>query len=137
MDLSLIAPNGDLAEFNLPQGVGNYGNAQVADPAPGQWTALVSTSSTASSVPASVPGQHGYLAPVRHLSASSVTLAPGASRTIGLTVATPSRPGDQAGSHDPAQLGRRPRVHQGDVGAGHAALAGPGAEPGVRASPAR
>ena len=35
VNLSLIAPDGDLAEYNLPQGVGNYGNAQVADPAPG------------------------------------------------------------------------------------------------------
>ena len=98
VDLSLIAPNGDLAEFNLPQGVGNYGNAQVADPAPGQWTALVSTSSTASSVPAAFQASTATWRQLGHLSASSVTLAPGASRTIGLTVATPSRPGDQAGS---------------------------------------
>ncbi len=43
VNLSLIAPNGDLAEYNLPQGVGNFGDAQVADPAPGKWTALISS----------------------------------------------------------------------------------------------
>ncbi len=98
VNISLIAPNGDLAEYNLPQGVGNYGNAQVADPAPGQWTALVSTSSSASSVPAQFQASTATWRQFGHLSAGSVTLAPGASKTIGLTVATPARPGDQAGS---------------------------------------
>jgi hypothetical protein len=98
VNISLIAPNGDLAEYNLPQGVGNYGNAQVADPAPGQWTALVSTSSSASSVPAQFQASTATWRQFGHLSAGSVSLAPGASKTIGLTVATPARPGDQAGS---------------------------------------
>jgi hypothetical protein len=98
VNLSLIAPDGDLAEYNLPQGVGNYGNAQVADPAPGQWTALVSTSSSASSVPAQFQASTATWRQFGHLSASSVSLAPGASKTIGLTVTTPARPGDQAGS---------------------------------------
>ena len=98
VDLSLISPSGDLAEFNLPQGVGNYGNAQVADPAPGKWTALLSTSSAADSVPAKFQASTATWRQFGSLSAHSVTLAAGASKTIGLTVATPSRPGDQAGS---------------------------------------
>ncbi|MGH3394750.1 MAG: hypothetical protein ACRDPO_08685, partial [Streptosporangiaceae bacterium] len=98
VNISLIAPDGDLAEYNLPQGVGNYGNAQVADPAPGKWTALVSTSSTASSVPAQFQASTATWRQFGHLSAGSVSLAPGASKTIGLTVSTPARPGDQAGS---------------------------------------
>jgi hypothetical protein len=98
VDISLISPSGDLAEFNLPQGVGNYGNAEVADPAPGQWTALVSTSSAAASVPAKFQASTATWRQFGTLSARSVTLAPGASKTVGLTVATPSRPGDEAGS---------------------------------------
>ena len=98
VDLSLIAPNGDLAEFNLPQGVGNYGNAQVADPAPGQWTALVSTAVHRRLGAGRVPGQHGYLAPVRSPVGQLGHARAGRVRTITLTVATPSQPGDQAGS---------------------------------------
>src|SRR5262249_44608286 len=38
VDLSLIAPNGDLAEYNFGQGDSDFGNAQVAHPAKGTWT---------------------------------------------------------------------------------------------------
>jgi len=98
VNINLISPSGDLAEYNLPQGVGNYGNAEVADPAPGKWTALVSTSSTAASVPAKFQASTATWRQFGTLSAHSVTLAPGGSKAVGLTVATPSRPGDQAGS---------------------------------------
>jgi subtilisin family serine protease len=98
VDLSLIAPDGDLAEYNLPQGVGNYGNAQVADPAAGTWTALVATSSSASSVPAQFEASTATWQSLGTLSPNSLTLAPGASGTFTLTAATPSQPGDQSGS---------------------------------------
>jgi hypothetical protein len=98
VNLSLISPSGDLAEFNLPQGVGNYGNAQVADPEPGKWTALISTSSSAASVPAKFQAATATWQSFGSLSASSVTLAPGASSTVTLTVATPAQAGDEAGS---------------------------------------
>jgi hypothetical protein len=98
VNLSLIAPNGDLAEYNLPQGVGNYGNAQVADPAPGTWTALISTEGTGAPVPAQFQASTATWRQFGSLSASSVTLAPGASSSFTLTVATPSQAGDQAGS---------------------------------------
>jgi hypothetical protein len=98
VNLSLIAPNGDLAEYNLPQGVGNYGNAQVADPAAGTWTALVATSSSAPSVPAQFEASTATWQSFGTLSTNSLTLAPGASGTFTLTAATPSQPGDQSGS---------------------------------------
>src|SRR5262249_38060795 len=41
VDLSLVSPSGKFAEFNLPQGFGNYGDAQVASPQAGTWTALI------------------------------------------------------------------------------------------------
>jgi hypothetical protein len=98
VNLSLIAPNGDLAEYNLPQGVGNYGNAQVADPAAGKWTAFISSSSNAPSIAAKFQASTATWQQFGTLSQSSVTLAPGASKTVALTVWTPSQAGDMAGS---------------------------------------
>ncbi len=95
VDISLIAPDGDFAEFNLPQGVGNYGNAQVADPAAGTWTALVAGSQAGT---AQFQASTATWQPFGSLSASSLTLAPGASGSFTLTVPTPSAPGDQSGS---------------------------------------
>jgi hypothetical protein len=98
VNLSLISPSHKLAEYNLPQGFGNYGNAQVADPQAGTWTALVNTESDAASVPAKFQASVAAWASFGTLSAHSLTLAPGASGTVGLTVATPAQPGDQSGS---------------------------------------
>jgi len=98
VNLSLIAPNGDLAEYNLPQGVGNYGNAQVADPAPGKWTALISTDGSGAAVPAQFQASTATWQSFGTLSTNSVTLAPGASGSVTLTVATPSQAGDADGS---------------------------------------
>ena len=100
VSISLIAPDGDLAEYNVPQGDGNYGYAQVADPAPGNWTALVSTPAPTGGGTVSAKFQASTATWQRFgsLSASSLTLAGGASKTFTLTVATPSQPGDVAGS---------------------------------------
>ena len=88
-----VSPQRDLAEYNLPQGVGNYGDAQVADPAPGTWTALISTTGTGPAVPAAVPRQHRRVAALRDAVRHSLTLAPGASSAVTLTVATPPHAG--------------------------------------------
>jgi hypothetical protein len=98
VNLSLISPSGDLAEYNLPQGIGNYGNAQVADPAAGTWTALISTQGTGPAVPATFQASTATWKSFGSLSASSLTLAPGASGTVTLTVPTPAQPGDESGS---------------------------------------
>jgi hypothetical protein len=98
VDLSLISPSGKLAEFNLPQGVGNYGNAQVADPAAGTWTALVSAGGSGAAIPAKFQASTATWQQFGSLSASSVTLAKGASKTVALTVATPAQSGDQSGA---------------------------------------
>jgi len=107
VNLSLIAPNGDLAEYNLPQGVGNYGDAQVADPAPGKWTALISTGGFGPAIPAQFQASTATWQRFGTVSPSSLKLAGGASGTFTLTVATPSQAGDQAGSimvHDSANV---------------------------------
>lgn len=101
VNLSLIDPSGDLAEYNLPQGTGNFSTAQVANPEPGKWTALIFSSPSADGGTTGKVMFGAQVAPWTHfgsLSASSLTLAPGASKRVSLTVAMPSAPGDEAGS---------------------------------------
>jgi len=100
VSLSLLAPGGDLAEYNLPQGVGNYGSAQVAHPAPGIWTALIGAgvNENAGPISAAFLAQSAAWRPFGTLSARSLTLPRGATRSFSLTVATPAQPGDQAGA---------------------------------------
>lgn len=95
VNISLIAPDRDFAAYNLPQGEGNYGDAQVTDPAAGTWTALISASGA---VPAQFEASTATWQPLGTLSADSLTLAPGASGSFTLTASTPSQPGDEAGS---------------------------------------
>jgi subtilisin family serine protease len=98
INLSLISPTGKFAEYNLPQGTGNYGNAQVADPAPGTWTALISTTGTGAPVPAKFQASTATWQPFGALSANSLTLAPGASGAVTLTASTPAQAGDESGA---------------------------------------
>ena len=101
VNLSLIDPTGKLAEYNLPQGTGNFSDAQVADPVAGTWTAFISS---APSADGGTTGAILFEARVARwtsfgtITPTSVTLAPGASRAVTLTVSTPATPGDQAGS---------------------------------------
>jgi hypothetical protein len=101
VDLSLIAPNGDFAEFNLPQGgASSYGNAQVAHPEPGKWTALIGAAvfANVTKVHAAFVANTYTWQPFGTVSASLLTLGPGASKSFSLTASTPSEPGDLAGS---------------------------------------
>ncbi len=101
LNLSLFTPTGQLAEYNLPQGTGNYGNAEVADPAAGTWTVLIFGAPSAdggTTGPVQFGASVAPWAPFGTLSDPSLTLAPGASQTVTLTVPTPSTPGDQSGS---------------------------------------
>ena len=98
VDLSLIAPDGDLAENNDPQGFGNFGDAQVADPAPGKWTAIIFTEGSGPAVPAQFQASTATWQRFGSVSPSQLKLAAGASGSFTLTVPTPSQPGDQAGS---------------------------------------
>jgi len=103
--VALISPNGKFAANNLPQGQGNYGNAQVANPAPGTWRALVAAAVNSGPfggppgpVTAAFQASTATWKPFGLVSAPSLTLAPGASGTVTLTVSTPSQAGDQSGS---------------------------------------
>lgn len=97
LDLTLLDPLGQLEAYSLPQGGGNHGAVDVRYPAFGTWTAIITDVPTASG---------GYEGPVRfqasvaayqpfgQVSPSTITLAPGASRTVTVAARTPSVPGD-------------------------------------------
>ncbi len=99
-NLSLIAPNGDLAEFNLAQGESRFENAQVTHPGKGTWTALISAfpDRPAKTLPAEFLAQTATWRGFGTLSTRSLRLGPGASRRFVLTVSTPAAPGDQSGA---------------------------------------
>ena len=101
VNISLFSPEGQLAETSDPQGTANYGDAQVAVPAPGRWTALVfgAPSTEGGTVgPVRIGARTAPWETLGKLSTSSLTLAPGASGSFTLTAATPKDPGDQSGS---------------------------------------
>ena len=99
--LTLISPSGQEALYSLPQGAGNFGDAQVANPAPGKWTALIlgyPTSEGGTVGPVQFTASAATWVPFGSLSATSLHLAAGASKTFALSVDTPATPGDAAGS---------------------------------------
>jgi Subtilase family/Peptidase inhibitor I9 len=99
--MALISPTGQLADYSLPQGVGNYGDAQVADPAPGTWTAYIWSRDTANggtTGPVLFGASVASYGPFGTVSAPSLTIAPGATEPVTLSVSTPRTPGDTSGS---------------------------------------
>ncbi len=99
--MNLIDPQGQLADYSLPQGVGNYGDAQVASPEPGMWTAYIWSRDTADGgttgpvvFGASVASYQSF----GTVSPATLTIAPGATAPVTLSVQTPRTPGDTAGS---------------------------------------
>ena len=98
VDVTVLDPRGKVEGYSLPEGSGNHGHADIRDPEPGQWTAVIS---------AAEPGYTGVV----HFEASvasdvsfgtvspaSVTIAPGKSATVSYSVKLPGQPGDQSAS---------------------------------------
>ena len=99
--MTLVDPNGNLADYSVPQGDGNFGHSEIADPAPGQWTAhIYSRNSQAGGTtgPVVFGASVASYQPFGTVTPSKVTLAPGQSSTLTLQVTTPSQPSDLAGS---------------------------------------
>jgi len=101
VDLTLIDPKGRLAAESEPQGPGNYGNVDVRTPTAGTWTAVIL------GYPASIGGYNGtvhWLAQTERYvgfgtaSPSTLSIAPGASKSATYTVKVPTAAGDVAAS---------------------------------------
>jgi hypothetical protein len=99
--MTLVDPTGKLASYDVPQGDGNYGDAQVTDPAAGTWTAWIysrnpraggSTGPVEFSANAAAYTSFGQATP------SSLTLAPGQAKQVTLKVSTSATPGDTSGA---------------------------------------
>ena len=90
--LTLVDPSGDLAAYSVPQGDGNYGNAQVTNPEGGTWTAYVWSRDSADGGTTG-PVVFGAMAAkdvtFGKVSPQMLQLAPGQSAPISLTVPTP------------------------------------------------
>ena len=98
--LTLVDPSGALAAYSVPQGDGNYGNVEVAHPRAGTWTAYVwsrVSSKGGTTGPVLFGAGTANYSPVG-VSPQSITLAPGQSAPVSMTLATPSTPGDYSGS---------------------------------------
>jgi hypothetical protein len=99
--LILVDPRGRLAASSVPQGVGNFGNADVRYPAAGAWTGVIFGDV------ASVGGTNGIIpwrvaterfAPFGSVSPPTLVLGRGQSRTVTVTADAPPDAGDSAGS---------------------------------------
>ena len=97
--LTLIDPKGRYAANSDPQGIGNYGNADVRGPAAGTWTAIVND---VTGVDGGFTGAVSWqavterYAPFGTVTPSTTTIAPGASATVTYTATAPGAPGDYA-----------------------------------------
>ncbi len=99
--MTLVDPSGKLADYDVPQGDGNYGDSQVTNPAAGTWTAYIysrdkkdggTTGNVVFNASVAKYATFGTVTP------SNVTLAAGQSQAVTVQVATPAQPGDGAGS---------------------------------------
>jgi len=97
--LVLVDPSGRLAAHSLPQGADGYGSAQVLHPAAGTWTAeIFSDASAAGGTAGSVRfgASVARTSSFGSVSASSLTLAPGASATVRVSAVVPAGAGDSS-----------------------------------------
>ena len=99
--LALVTPEGQLADYSLPQGVGNYGDAQVANPQAGQWTAYIWSRDSANggtTGPVVFGASVASYVNFGRVFPDELAIPAGATRNVALSVQIPTTPGDSAGS---------------------------------------
>jgi len=91
--LSLLDPQGTFTGYTLPQGLGDFGQFEVHQPAPGTWTAIVWTSHGAAGYtgPVTLRTSEVAAAAAGTVSPASFTLAQGASRTVTVRTTAPAQ----------------------------------------------
>jgi hypothetical protein len=97
--VTVFDPKKRLAGYSLPQGVGNYGDTQVARPVAGTWTALISsriTTQGGTAGPVVFGARGATFTSTSSVSPQSVVLAPGKSTSVTFSGTTPGTPGDAA-----------------------------------------
>lgn len=99
LHFALFEPDGTYAAYSLPQGLGDYGEVEVANPMPGRWTALFFTLQNTS-------GETGTSGPVQwdastwlygsagSISSSSLSIGAHQTATTTLSLTTPATAGD-------------------------------------------
>ena len=104
LHVALFTPSGALAGYSNPQGIGDFADVEVARPAPGTWTAAFFTVLDGFQGDQGTTGRIPYtftelrFAGAGTVSPASLTLAPGASRTVTFHDALPSTAGDTSTS---------------------------------------
>ena len=99
--LSLIDPKGRFAAYTLPQGVGNFGSVDVRAPTPGTWTGVIFARGDANSAFQGSVQWQAYtqrFVPFATVSPTSLSLSPGQTQTVKVTVNTPPAAGDTSGA---------------------------------------
>jgi hypothetical protein len=94
----LIDPKGRDAGYTLPQGVGNYGHAEVTKPVAGTWTAFFFTTAGASGTTSPVhwkASEYNYDS-LGSIATPNLVIAPGATAIDSYSLKMPAAPGDQA-----------------------------------------
>jgi hypothetical protein len=98
VQVSLIDPNGNFAQTSRPQGNGNHGEADVAHPVAGKWTALIFLRDGTLANPGTVNWQftsQGFGAGAgSQVLPAAQTIQPGQSKTFQLDTTLPSSAGD-------------------------------------------
>jgi len=95
--LTLIDPARRVAGYSLPQGIGNFGDTQVANPRAGLWTAYISSRTTdngGTTGPVVFGARTASFVSVGRVTPSVLRIASGKSAAFTYTATTPAVPGD-------------------------------------------
>ena len=99
LHFALFEPDGTYAGYSQPQGFGDYGEVEVANPPAGTWTALFfteqnGTGGVGTSGPVQWDASLWRYVPAGSISPSFLIVPPGQTATAMLTLSTPANPGD-------------------------------------------